>query len=80
MAIASSLDYLAVRLLDLDKMSRSFFWGFEIGYLVLAVLLFCIFVVLRKRPYYQRLILRGGSAVAAMIAILWFAILAIRLF
>ncbi|MGI9245037.1 MAG: HupE/UreJ family protein [Verrucomicrobiales bacterium] len=78
LAIASSLDYLAVRLLDLEKMSRSYFWGFETGYFLLAAVLFGIFFVLRKRPFYQRLILRGGSAAAALIALIWFAALAIR--
>ena len=78
LAIASSLDYLAMRLLDLEKMSRSFFWGFETGYLLLAAVLFGIFFVIRKQPFYQKVVLRGGSAAAALIALVWFAVLAIR--
>ena len=76
LAIASSLDYLPMRLVDIETMSRSFFWGFETGYILLALILFGIFFALRKRPFYQKFLLRGGSAAAALIALVLFAVMA----
>ncbi len=78
LAIAASLDYLAMRLIDIEAMSKSFFWGFEWGYILLAVILFGIFFALRRRSFYQSVILRGGSAAAALVALVWLAVVTIR--
>ena len=75
---ASSMDYLAVRLVTMEVMSAKFFWGLSIGFGILAVALFTIFFFLRKRKFYQPIILRAGSVAAAAVAVVSLGIFFLR--
>lgn len=72
MGFASVMSDLPFRMMNLVKVLIGFNLGVELGQLAIVAAVFPIIFLLRKSQIYVPLILRGGSAVIALVAMFWF--------
>lgn len=72
LGFASVMGHLAFRIGDLLKSVIAFNIGVELGQVVIVLAVFPILWVLRRRPAYVPVVLKGGSAVLILIAGFWF--------
>ena len=71
LGLARAMDFLAFRMVDLDKMAKSFYNGFALGIAGLSLVVFLILFFVRQRPFYVPIVLRGGSLAALIAAAGW---------
>ena len=72
LGFASVMGELPFRISQLMKVILYFNVGVELGQLVIVITAFGILFALRKAAQYQSVFLVGGSAAAALIAMVWF--------
>ena len=72
--LASRIEQLAVRTVNMPVMSREFLIGAGIGLLIFALPLIVLLFFLRKRSFYVPAIVRGGSIAAIAFAVGWLAL------
>lgn len=72
MGFATVMSELPFRMMNLVKVLIGFNIGVEIGQLAIVAAVFPVIFLLRKSRAYVPLILRGGSAIIAVVACFWF--------
>ena len=72
LGFASVMGNLPFRMDDLVKMVIRFNIGVELGQIAIVMLVFPALYMLRKKPYYNSVILKGGSLLLILIASYWF--------
>lgn len=72
LGFASVMGNLPFRMDDLVKMVIRFNIGVELGQIAIVMLVFPVLYALRQKPYYNSVILKGGSVILILIASYWF--------
>ncbi|MEO8257704.1 MAG: HupE/UreJ family protein [Acidobacteriota bacterium] len=72
LGFAAVMGYLPVRMESLLRAVVGFNVGVELGQMAIVASIFPILFLLRKQPFYVPVVLKGGSAVLALIASAWF--------
>lgn len=71
LGFASVMADLQFRAINLSKILVMFNIGVEIGQVVIVLITFPLLFILRKRPYYRRLIVIPLSVLAILLAVFW---------
>lgn len=72
LGFASVMGNLPFRMEDLVKMVIRFNIGVELGQIVIVMLIFPVLYWIRHQPFYNTVILKGGSTVLILVAGYWF--------
>jgi hypothetical protein len=72
MGFASVMAHLPFRMTDLVKVVLNFNIGVELGQVAIVAIAFPLLYLVRQTPWYNRVVVAGGSLVVGVVALFWF--------